>query len=71
MKSESRVMGYKKGTEDWDAEYNMLLDDDVTCESCIHAYRCCSMFGTESTDTSCGFYPNKFVQRQDNQLRRL
>ena len=27
---------YKPGTKEWEAQYNMLLDDGVTCEECIH-----------------------------------
>ncbi|MBU2701118.1 hypothetical protein Ga0466249_002229 [Sporomusaceae bacterium BoRhaA] len=63
MKSENRVKGYRKGTEDWNAEYNMLLDDEVTCKQCIHCERCCGIFGQEETGTRCQFYPNKFRQK--------
>ena len=61
MKSEIRVRkGYKKGTSDWEAQYDMLLDDGVVCGDCIHATRCCA-FGYSNLDrTECDFYPNRF-----------
>lgn len=62
MKSESRVKGYKPGTRDWTAEYNMLLDDGVTCNDCRHVKRCCAIFGQKPyvNDGRCQFYPNSF-----------
>lgn len=56
----SRVKYYKIGSNDWDAEYNMLLDDGITCLNCRNCIKCCSMFGQKETDTKCQFYPNKF-----------
>lgn len=61
MKAESRVpKGYKKGTSDWSAEYNMLLDDGVTCGDCMHAYRCRILFGGDDGNTKCQFHPSRF-----------
>ena len=62
MKSKNRVKGYTDGTSDWYAEYNMLLDDGVTCNECLHVDRCCSLFGQRPYINSgrCQFYPNKF-----------
>lgn len=61
MKTESRVpAGYRKGSEDWKAEYNMLLDDGVTCASCAHCSRCVTLFGQKAEGTSCQFYPSRF-----------
>lgn len=60
LKSENRVRGYRKGTEDWNADYNMLLDDGVTCKECVHCDRCCSIFGQEEIGTRCQFYPSRF-----------
>ena len=65
MKSESRVKGYKPGTEGWKAEYNMLLDDGVTCAECRFCRWCCSMFGAKETNTSCDFYPNRFLKKEE------
>jgi hypothetical protein len=64
MKSESRVKGYKPGTEDWRAEYNMLLDDGVTCNDCVFVKKCCSIFGQTPyvNEGKCQFYPNRFVK---------
>jgi hypothetical protein len=65
-KSEDRVKGYKKGTEDWKAEYNMLLDDGVTCNDCVHVERCCVLFGQRPhvNDGRCQFYPNRFSAKK-------
>lgn len=62
MKTESRVNpAYKKGTNDWKAEYDMLLDDGVKCGDCLHARRCRMMFGGDDENTSCQFHPNRFA----------
>ena len=63
MKSESRVKGYRKGTEDWEAEYNMLLDDGITCAECSHSNKCKRMYGGDDSNTRCQFYPNRFSQK--------
>jgi hypothetical protein len=62
MKSESRVKGYKPGTEEWKAEYNMLLEDGLTCNNCTHVKKCCSIFGQTPyvNEGKCQFYPNRF-----------
>lgn len=65
-KSADRVSkGYRYGSDDWKAEYNMLLMDRVTCVSCAHCNRCVSMFGQKETAKSCQFYPNRFKDRGD------
>jgi hypothetical protein len=63
MKSESRVKDYKPGTETWKAEYNMLLDDGLTCNDCAHVKRCCLLFGQTPhvNEGKCQFYPNRFI----------
>jgi hypothetical protein len=68
MKSESRVIGYKKGTQDWQDQYDMLLDDGVTCNDCIHCERCCGIFGQRPyvNDGRCQFYPNRFRAKEAN-----
>jgi len=65
MKSKDRVKGYKEGTEDWEAEYNMLLDDGVTCNDCRHVERCCKLFGQKPyvNNGKCQFYPNRFLAK--------
>jgi hypothetical protein len=62
MKSEERVKGYRKGTESWEAEYDMLLEDGATCNDCRHVKRCCTIFGQAPyvTEGKCQFYPNRF-----------
>lgn len=65
MKSESRVHpAYKKGTPDWQAEYDMLLEDGVTCADCAHVRRCCMLFGQKSEQTACQFHPSRFQVRR-------
>ena len=67
MKSKDRVPRcYKEGTQDWEAEYNMLLDDGVTCNDCIHVSRCTRLFGQGPyvNDGKCQFYPNKFMGKR-------
>ena len=65
MKSESRVpKGYRYGSEDWKTEYNMLLDDGLTCADCSHCSRCCSIFGVKEINTSCDLYPNRFRAKE-------
>jgi hypothetical protein len=66
MKSESRVKGYKPGTKDWEAEYEMLLDDGVTCNDCRYVERCCLIFGQKPyvNDGRCQFYPNRFYPKK-------
>jgi len=51
---------YKMGSDDWVAEYNMLLPDGVTCASCSNCTRCCAIFGQKETYTYCQFHPNRF-----------
>jgi hypothetical protein len=67
MKSKSRVTGYKPGTADRDAEYDMLLPDGVTCKDCIWAKKCTTIFGSKETDTRCQFHPSRFQQRNQSQ----
>ena len=67
MKSKDRVSaGYREGTRDWNDQYNMLLDDGVTCNDCIHIERCCAIFGQRPYVNSgrCQFYPNRFSAKQ-------
>ncbi len=66
MKSKNRVNGvYKEGTKDWEYQYNMLLDDGITCEDCYNCSQCCDIFGQSETDTECQFYPNRFSPKQE------
>lgn len=65
MKDPNRVPKHfnaEKYPDEWVAQYDMLLDDGVTCKSCEHLNRCVSMFGSQETDTSCSFYPNRFKE---------
>lgn len=64
-KSKNRVnKAYKEGTPEWDAEYNMLLDDGVACAECRHIRRCATIFGQNEKDTSCQFHPNRFKKEE-------
>lgn len=64
MKSESRVKGYKKGTKDWEAEYNMLHDDGITCKECRHFSYCKSLFSCKEDSERCDWYPNRFKEKE-------
>lgn len=59
-KSKDRVRGYKEGTKDWEAAYNMLLDDGVMCDDCLYFNRCQTFGFTWPGRTECDFYPNRF-----------
>lgn len=68
MKSKDRVPKYyRKETKDWEAEYNMLLDDAVTCNECIHVERCCALFAQKPYVNSgrCQFHPNRFSPKKE------
>lgn len=41
----------------------MSLPEGKTCADCVHTYRCTSMFGVKVTDTTCDFYPIRFIAR--------
>jgi hypothetical protein len=43
----------------------MKLPDGKTCADCAHESRCVKIFGAASTDTSCGFFPRRFVDRRN------
>lgn len=66
-KNPDRVFaGYKNHPKDWNAQYNMLLPDGITCNSCIHCTRCVLLFDQKETSESCQFYPNKFHSNSQN-----
>lgn len=63
-KSVGRVpAGYQRWPKDWNAQYNMLLMDGVTCKQCAHCLRCTTMFDQKETATSCQFHPNRFTAK--------
>lgn len=63
MKSKDRVHRcYKEGSNAWKAQYDMLLEDGVTCGDCAHCRRCCTLFGQKETDDRCQFYPSRFYR---------
>ena len=68
MKSKNRILYYKEGTKDWEHQYDMLLEDGVTCKDCIYCKRCCSIFGQSEGDTSCQFYPNRFSEKNKSTI---
>ena len=64
MKSENRVRScYTKGTPDWQAQYDMLLDDETTCGDCAHSLKCKTIFGGNDSNDHCQFYPNRFLPK--------
>lgn len=63
MNSKDRIpSAYHEGTHDWQDQYDMLLDDGITCKYCVHVERCCAIFGQRPyvNDGQCQFYPNRF-----------
>lgn len=73
MKSENRVRDHKPGTEDWKVAYDMLLDDGVTCNECIHVERCCGIFGQKPyvNKGECQFHPNRFTAKPDASIKYI
>lgn len=64
-KSAERVHpAYKFGSQDWKAEYNMLLMDGVKCYECVHVSRCVNMYGHDENCESCQWHPNRFVAKE-------
>ncbi len=61
--------GYKVGSDDWRAQYNMLLMDGKTCSDCIRCEKCCTLFGSKPTNTSCEWYPSRVIYKKDVPLR--
>jgi hypothetical protein len=51
---------YKKYPAEWNAQYDMLHMDGVTCRSCAYLNRCTTLYGQKSENTSCQFSPSKF-----------
>ena len=43
----------------------MRLPDGKTCADCIHVERCTMMFGAKPENTSCGFEPIRFKEKED------
>jgi hypothetical protein len=63
-KSQHRVhpaYKYENSPEEWNAQYDMLLEDGQTCGKCIHSERCKLIFGGNDNNTSCQFFPNRFA----------
>jgi len=66
-KSTNRVhKGYKYGTEDFNAQLDMLLPDGIKCSNCLNIKRCSSVFGQKEEQTSCQFYPNRYSPKPKN-----
>lgn len=67
-KNKNRVSPlYKQGTKEWNAQYNMLLDDSVTCAQCIYFYgNCGQIFGAKPEGTKCQWFPNCFQAFSEN-----
>jgi len=39
----------------------MNLPNGATCGDCVHVRRCVAIFGRKPTDTSCDFFPRRFL----------
>lgn len=39
----------------------MQLPEGESCNTCAHTHRCCTVFGAKPNDTSCQFFPRRFV----------
>lgn len=57
---------YIQYPKDWKAQYNMLLMDGVTCNSCAHIQKCSTLFEQNPKSKSCQFHPNRFMQKTTN-----
>lgn len=42
----------------------MDLPEGKTCGICVHASRCCMMFGHKPEDTYCDFFPRRFREKE-------
>ena len=43
------------------------LPEGITCADCVHANRCCAIFGQLPEDESCQFYPVRFHEKRSKQ----
>lgn len=44
----------------------MELPPGKKCGDCVHAYRCCLMFGHGNMDTYCDWFPRRFHEKTSN-----
>ena len=51
------VRGFPHGCDPSDC---MILPAGQTCSTCVHHYRCTTMFGAKSDNVQCGFFPRRF-----------
>ena len=40
----------------------MALPSGATCADCAHMKRCVGIFGVKPTNTSCDFFPRRFLR---------
>lgn len=64
---------YKKGTPDWNDQYEMLLPDGITCGDCEYSAKCKRMFGGNDANTSCQFFPSQYspIQQVKEEISNL
>ncbi len=43
----------------------MRLPLGVTCGDCLHVAKCVAMFGKKPTDTTCDWFPRKFIKIEE------
>lgn len=48
----------------------MELPPGKKCGDCVHAYRCCLMFGHGNMDTYCDWFPRRFHEKTPNAALR-
>jgi hypothetical protein len=48
-----------KPEPDYRAE--MRLPEGKTCGDCVHCSRCCAIFGHVPEDTSCDWWPSRYI----------
>jgi len=51
---------YNKYRTDFIAQYNMILQDNITCADCGNDSYCKAVFGGCSENKNCQFHPSKF-----------
>lgn len=59
---------YNKGCE---VSTCMHLPHEKTCTDCVHHDRCTTMFGAKSENTSCQFFPRRFLRRASDHAMRV
>lgn len=51
---------YDSASEDFPAQYEMLLPDGKRCTDCVRCATCCSVFGQKESATICQWHPSRY-----------